>query len=433
MLCTPHIFPRTQAGQQVFAANALGAPQIGASVPTVTSGQVFQTHFFRIRTPLLPLRNLRLRFPGWTPAAGNVSTEVATGNTIAVRARLKLMRVPSEVERTVLFSGNATGTVPSGGVLVSDALVASPGVIPSGTEVWVCVESEVAAGGVRPGGIGGRRMFRYNGATPGGHQALAFTDIPWGEVGDFTGQTATYSCFAMTAETVEGRTISVLLHGDSISRGGDDTGDGFGNSGAYQRGLYQLGYPYAMVGVAGSNPQQATGDANYANRATLMPFATTHLTQHGHNSAYGSAASWGALSGVLPNWWNYLRTKRNVAIVQTVIGPRPANGSPDNWATLANQTDGSGGLPDPLDGSSPQNPDTAGVRWRMNDQIRGKVFPLTGFIDIGGVWSDPNEAHKYRVSGQGVPFWFTTDGSHVTNRAAEAAVPVMLAGARLFA
>jgi hypothetical protein len=429
MLVTPHVFPRTQAGQAVFAANSLGATQAST---VVGAAQQVQTVLLRVWTPAIPLRRFVLHFANWWVNWQDPNQEVAAGNVATIKAAIQFMRVPGETKRPLAFAGAASLAQASGATSATDPVVDAPAFIPARTEVLICIEHVVATAGTRVGGSGGLVLSRINEAVSSNWIGGAFNDIPRGTVGDFTGTAgnARTGPIAMTAETVDGRTISILGTGDSIFRGGDDeSGDGFGNSGGYQRALFQLGYPVGVMAVAGTSPGQSATDTQFGRRAPFAAYATTHFSQHGHNSAYGAAGSAPTVLGQMQTWWSYLRAKKNMAILQCTIGPRTT--STDSFATLAGQSDFSGGLPDPSSGASPQNQATAGVRWQMNDRIRQKPFPVTGVVEIGPVWSDPNEPWKFRTNG--TPFYYSTDGSHLSTQAHVDAMPEVRRAARMFA
>ena len=335
----PVVLPSTP--QRVFGTNGCG---LFHEPYTVTAGREVETTIRRVYTPGgFRVRRLRLHFVNLYALTGpTTSFETAAGNAITWRAAVRIFAPGETAERQVFWSANPSFTQASGAydLTGSDEIDV---VCPPNTEILVCVEATNTVGqtrvaGYRPAGTADHNK-RSRRATTANYVTGPFSAMPLTE-GDWFGEPGGVFCPLITAESMDGRRVSVMFNGDSIGRGADDNNDGFGNTGFLERAAWQLGWAFANGNVPGSNLQWSSeGDSRMACRRYLFgPYATMIAHQGGHNSAYGDAAVWTTVQGQLVATWNYFNTwAGGPRCIQTVVGP--ATDSTDGWATLANQSD----------------------------------------------------------------------------------------------
>jgi lysophospholipase L1-like esterase len=144
----------------------------------------------------------------------------------------------------------------------------------------------------------------------------------------------------MTSTAGEG---TIAIHGDSIAAGvGDRTvegpsggtllGDADGVLGFLGRWLNRQGYSFSRHAIPGQSAAHST--STYFNRGLSARFATTHLSEMGHNDAISSLSTY---QSILKPWWAMLRAINGGRVVQTVLTPAVGS-STDTYKTRANQS-----------------------------------------------------------------------------------------------
>ena len=386
----PVVLPSTP--QRVFGANRLGLFHTSFAV---AAGQEVETTIRSHWTPGFRVRNLRFHMTNlFAPSGPTLSFETATGNSITYRMAVRIWAPGETAERLITWNSgaNTSITLASGAYDTAGSDLVNV-VCPPNTRIDVCVEAVNTIGQVRPTGF---RLTTFNGiqkrsrrATTANYVTGPFGAMPNDEGSFFGGASDATLCNMISAESMDGRRVSVATQGDSIGRGADDDSDSFGNVGLMERALWQLGWAFANCNVPGSNLQWSSeGDSRMACRRYMFgPLATMILHQGGHNSAYGAIGSWPTIQGQLVGTWNYFNAWAGGArTIQTVVGP--ATDSTDVWATLANQTDIGGA-----------------VRTEMRAFQRSRPSQIVNVIDIAPDLGDPSDVRLFRAGE-------TDDGSH---------------------
>jgi hypothetical protein len=189
----------------------------------------------------------------------------------------------------ILFNGLKLPTIGAGGYLWSDPL---PCNIPPGG-IWYerCAVTVTVNGNYYPrglslqGGTAGQAQNNGEGGNGGANNA-------WGSSGTVPAneQTYVYSASLIVGRLQDGSIApSVVVRGDSIGRGLDDTFPGVGGNfkGGWLQRLFGSAYPYASFCFQGEKSGQVYNRANDHVRYALSAYATSVIFQYGRNDLAG--------------------------------------------------------------------------------------------------------------------------------------------------
>ena len=231
--------------------------------------------------------------------------------------------------------------------------------------------------------------------------------------------TATHPLYALVG-TPPKNVPSVVIAGDSLDAGSNDSaGDGNGNYGPVQRGLWTAGagglpMPSLNVACPGEKVSQAVA-GSHVGRFAVMRFASHVISNYGTNDIL-AANSFATVSANLTAFWAVARFY-GVKIYQLKIIPRTT--STDGWATPANQGYQTGFAP-------------GGVRDQVNTFITQSLAAglIDGVVDLTPAVEDPANHGKWLTNG--TADWLTNDGTHYTSSGAASVAPLVTAAAQAF-
>jgi len=201
--------------------------------------------------------------------------------------------------------------------------------------------------------------------------------------------------------------------GDSIAWGSITSSDGNGNLGHFRMALYQWG-PNGSTPAqfAGFKPADWIASNTYLTgprKRLFMRYANLGICELAHNDI-ANGRTLAQIQADLIATWTAMKGA-GLKVKQTLITPDTS--STDNWATAANQTPRTGF-------------EVGGIRDQLNAWI--KTNPnglLDGYIDIPSAVEDQANPGKWKTNG--TAFAWTPDGTHFTNTARDAAIPVVRA------
>lgn len=264
----------------------------------------------------------------WANFCVNAGTETASGGVLSVTASIEYPANANPATpgtRTqLLFSGSATGTVASGGVLTSDAL---PIAIPNGAffRIWW---RQVNTVGVCYSNIGPFQSV----AALGDAQITSASDFTMSGTftDDLNNNILWHSrCMGMTAGTND-----VLVWGNSRSEGSGETVAGMDATGACGELARPLVPNHAMwrLGQAGSTLIAAAGSTPMQNQLIALSAPTTVLVEGGANDYNIGQTGAQVYANKITVVNKFPSSKKwNVTNI-------PRTTSTDSWATTVNQT-----------------------------------------------------------------------------------------------
>lgn len=270
------------------------------------------------------------------------------------------------------FSGVATGTIPNGGYLTSDALAVT---IPRGAKFYI------------------RSYQSFSVAILTRALSTSTRDVTNGDTCNFVGADQTTSGAAADAGgaismiwpsliLAQSNRIAVLMIGDSrlIGDSGDSYSDGAGYVGNVERSVG----PYFAELNAGRSTTTAAQFPSRTFTQTVFQYFTHVICEYGINDIDSGASAATTLTR-LQTIYAMFSGKR---IFQTTL--EPTTTSTDAWVTLVNQT--------------PYATDAA--RISVNTSIRAGLANVTGYLDIAATLESSLNSGKWRVPS------YTTDGLH---------------------
>lgn len=291
--------------------------------------------------------------------------ESAPGAACTIKASIEY---PAGVFTQLLFSASSSGTIPDGGILVSDYLTIA---IPNGARFWIrCY---------RTGGI-----VYESGNVAYNDRAFMGDVINFNVVSDqtmtgevtYTGENVSYHPIAIAPITIP----SVMIFGDSIAAGVSDTATYYsGDMGAIAR---SIGPSFGYFNGGGNGEAVTDLLAHHTQKLVIAGYCSHAIFGYPTNDiAVGHSDT--TIKADLTSGYALVSPKPTF---QCTIPPRTT--STDSWATTANQTVAA----------------TESVRLALNSVMTGGTFgPGGGIFDIaaaveaaGGKW----------VAGK------TTDGIH---------------------
>lgn len=288
-------------------------------------------------------------------------TEVGTGGITTITAALEY---PLGTFTQILFSGSATGTIANNSVLTCDPISIT---IPANTMFWVRTFTTNPSG--VPLNLGVSRGA--NNGTPGGNTnfsdiinigASGITDNTMG--GNYSASTSvnTYGPMAILASTTK---PVVMIYGDSLSYGEQDTGDASGDMGMIARSIGGS-LNYMNYAIRGDSIFKFL--ASHTQRLAMLQYASHVFIQAGLNDfvvqgrttaqVATDTNSMVTLMGGKKSWLGTL----NVSATTT-----------DNYATLVNQT------------TQSWNANRVVENQRRRALAAGFISGFQSTIDVGGV------------------------------------------------
>lgn len=312
----------------------------------------------------------------YVPAA---SVETGSGADMSVTASVEY---PAGIYNQVRFGGSASGTIPNGGIIVSDALAVP---IPEGAEIFVITFAGGSAGIVYENNTTGKLDYRNGEGIQLAASGLADQTMGGFAAGfDFVNR---YGPVAIIGQT---KYRSWCLLGDSRTYGqGDVLNDRSGDIGELARAIGAK-YAYSKLCVPGDSAVEFV--ASNTQRRLIAQYASDILIPFGINDLFTGRTST-QIAADLVTIASYFPTHRKWT--QTVV---PTTTSTDNWLTTANQTIG----------ISPSNLSA------MNTARRAVPASFAGCFEVADqVMSDRNSS-LWRVSQSAAIKWLTVDGTHQT-------------------
>ncbi len=315
------------------------------------------------------ITSLQVAFANWY---GNA--EVAIGADATVTASIEY---PAGTFTQVLFSGVATGSIPNGSQVLSDATTVA---IPDGADFFVRFFFECASG------------FPYNGrggdTTNGDVIAFAVSGLADKTMADPMPANAA-ARFFVTPVAIVGMTTrpSILILGDSRAFGYSDLTTG--SSGDIGEVARSVGPSLAYINAALSGERAGTYIAQHTQRAKLWAYCSHVICQYGTNDIFGSTSAAATYA--------YLSTIRGYTPAKPFFQATspPQTTSTDGWATTANQT------------TKALNAE----RNAYNALIRGNSNGFDGVLEVADVVESARDSGIWKAPG------YTADGVHELNTA----------------
>lgn len=308
------------------------------------------------------ISSMQIEFPNWYAT----SAESAPGADATIYASVEYPLGSTPVR--VYFGGMERGTIPDGGVLLSDTLSIS---IPDGAEFAVKTLYENSAGiltTVSKGDSSTER--RENGTGALSDQTLTATQP----------STLSTTIYAPSAIIGFSSKPAFFLVGDSKVAGSGDT-SGLEFKGELER---TIGPRYAFITAGRSGASLSATVGSYVRRLALSSYCTHVVSQIGVNDI-GAGRTSAQIVGDLETFSALF----SQPFYQATITPR--NTSTDGWATTVNQTVGANET----------------ERATLNNAIRAGVSGIAGHLEVA------DQVETSRNSG----IWqagYTADGVHPT-------------------
>lgn len=297
-----------------------------------------------------------------------------------------------------LYSGVNVGTILTTAPLIADASVPLNGGITIPKGAFFAVRSLVTA--PTTSGLIGNSAFSiplgapyYDGAiwsTNTAQTSLVMTTGTGGGSGNNDGYNAPTPVLRPVAILDNTTEPSAFLAGDSITAGFNEAADGYGRQGMVERALGNVGSINAGLSAESCNGVLANA-AQYAVRASMIPYCSHIIMQYGINDVYIANLT-GAQT--ITNLNTY-RTTYGIGKYMLACTLIPQTTSTDSWVTTANQTVGT---------------KEAG-RIAYNNLLRGNALVgYVGVIDFEAIAVDNYNVPKWKaaINGNAV----TADGIH---------------------
>jgi lysophospholipase L1-like esterase len=318
------------------------------------------------------ITSLKIAIPGWY-ASG--SGDAALGGTATVTASVEY---PAGTFTQIKFSGVASGTVPNGGTLLSDACTVS---IPNATDFFIRIFFQSATGIL----FGNSLQADANNGEAMNYAASGLSDQTMG--GTVTAGGSGF-CFYPCAIIGTTNKPSIMLAGDSTTQGqGDSWANGQpSDSGGIARGIGPS-FAYINAGVPGAQSTDWGGGAATQRYALLSTYCTHLICGYGINDLVAGGQTGAATLTRLQAVWAYMPG----AVYQTTVTPYTPVSS-DSYATVGGQTVGA------------QNTN----RTALNALLRASPSGLTGFFEATDQIESARDSGLWKAPG------YTTDGLHGT-------------------
>lgn len=293
--------------------------------------------------------------------------EVASGATSAVTATVEYPL--GTIAGRFTFNKSNTGTVPNGGLLVSDNLAVT---IPYGATFYIRQWVWNTVGLVYTNQFTMPTDTLVSGATT--------PDLTGGGALTNIGPYAFYPA-ALIAQTTR---PSVFLSGDSRTFGFTDTIDAYGDLGEFAR---SVGPSFGYINAGVSNETAQIASTSFTNRLALSQYCSHIIEAHG-----GADIRTGGLSAAQTA--GYVNTLVGLYTGKEVWTPTfpPFSTSTDGWATTTNQTTAG----------------TNSIRVTYNTNLRagGTITAIRGFIELAGAVESSLNSGLWAAPG------YTGDGIH---------------------
>lgn len=321
-----------------------------------------------VHTAVDALTSVKLVLPNWY--ADNTGEHAVTGSA-SVTASIEY---PLGTFTQVLFSGVATGSIPTGTTLVSDAVTVA---IPRGATFYTRVFFTSASGGVPT------RHIAKSTVLIGDRTELAASGLTdktmSGTIGTDNGMRH-YFPLAIIGKT---STASVLIIGDSRQATGFDQRGNWGQLMPMFHGRYGV----ISAGVSAETAQLYV--ASHALRNALATYVSHVVVAYGINDFIVSGRTLAQAKADLTTIYGYFPTKK---VYQATLTPNTT--SSDQWKSISGQSDSVGA--DRID---------------LNDWIRGgSATGLTGYLEIADAVESSRNSGFWKANGYA--YAYTGDGLH---------------------
>lgn len=353
--------------------SAVSNRAVGRATTSTSAGLTETTRVRHVITE--DCTGIALLFAGW------FNGETAMSQDATIKAAVEITVNGSQVIHPITFDGLRTRTLTAGAVVRSDSIGLN---LKKGDVVWVRALRTIASGTygcnlALLGATSGEGLVASDAVDSGTVTATA-DDI-----------TAAFSAHAIVSAGSPGLSVSFI--GDSISNGQNET--------VRELGGYMLRSLPSGVGVIRANNGGSTvstfiGNTTNASggrrRLPLALSARYAWIEYGVNDVNGGD-SLDTIQANLLRLWQQL-ANAGVKVYQSTL--TPWSSSTDAWATTTGQTPFTGGKHE--------------VRIALNDWIRTKPAPLSGYFEVADLAETTRNSGIWRLTPTNAAP--TTDGIH---------------------
>lgn len=327
--CPVPISLKAKASMRVFPkmASYMGAVATRLTVPDQLNPAFKYMRGRRHHSSRTTITNPFLRFPNFYVDgyhAGSTYTEKGSGASATITASIEY---PSGTFTQVTFSGVATGTIANLSYLDSDVV---PITIPPNTDFivryfWTSTIGVIFLQGASLGTNVAASLILGDIMDV---SATVLTDNTMGGTYTATTGTSGYGPMLIAAQTNK---PSMLLIGDSICYGENDTGDTSGDVGVLARSIGPS-YAYANYGIGGDSLTQF--NAHSTLRRSIINYFSHVISDYGINDLIINAETAGQIAAATIAH-KALFAGIKPCYITTML---PAATTTDNYATTVNQT-----------------------------------------------------------------------------------------------
>ncbi len=329
------------------------------------------------------ISSLKIAVANFRLTGSGSSAEQGTGGTMTVTASVEY---PAGTFTQITFSGSASGSVASGGLLFSDATAGSLG-IPAGATFWVRIFNQNTAGII---------YNAWRNSSMGELITVAASGLSDLTMGGTITSSGNYSAppFMIIGETTK---ASVCIIGDSKAFGYLDTAESASASGPGLQGEVAKSFPATLpfLNLSSGGWRANLWASQGVSRKLCLPYFSHYVVQLARNDL--------VVSGDAP-----ATVKTNVeAIIADILTAKPTaritsttpghtSTSTDNWTTQANQT--------PVDNADR----VTYCGYVRNGQIAGVN---NGYFDIAPCLESSPDNGKWKTN-EVTANLYTSDGVH---------------------
>ena len=322
-----------------------------------------------LHTAMDSITSLQVSYANWQVDTG---TGQATNPGAVATIKVAIEYPLGTVAGTFLWSGAVSGSIPSGGTLLSDALAIT---IPAGAQ-FALRPYMTCSGNVSYMRTGSGAQFLSGEAL---NMGASITDQTAG--GTITNNSTGSNIYpvAIVAQTTK---PTFLLVGDSITAGSNDTTSGQGDTGSLAR---SIGIASAYINEGVSSDRAMWMSHSYQQRRDLQKYVSHVIVAYGVNDLASGGRTAAQVYADLKAIWSMFPAK---TVLQTTITPSSVT-TTDSYATVANQT--------------PHSSNAARVA--LNGMIRSGP-PGGGYIELADQVESVRDSGVFKAPG------YTNDGTH---------------------
>lgn len=370
----PQAVPAGQVGQLATRSLLMTAQ---TQLYTTTQQMSRVMHFARS-----PITTAQCVFPNWYVGiyfVNNAYMEFPTGGTATITGSIEYPQ--GTIAAQLTFSGSASGTILSGGQLISDPFTVN---IPQGAQFWERTYWTNSVGSI----LCERGSNTFCGDIGiSGNSGVADQTMSPVVTGAPADPQQMYCASAIIGLTPN---RSFALIGDSRTAGGgapnpnNDKLDASGDVGTTTRSV-GANFSYLMLARSASQAVEYV-NSNALRTALINSYCTDVIVDYGVNDI-NEGQSTAQLEASLTSIANLYPTKR---VYATTINLSNTDNS-DAWQTLSAQTGNSSWF-------------------ATNTWLLGGTSPFRAVYDVATFSSAPSDHSRWNVNG--TPYWYTGDGTH---------------------